>query len=302
MSKVPIYGIEEFSHENHEAYFYANELRAHLESHQFVNAPHKHSTYISVLFSKGNGEHQIDFNTYPIKPGSVFLLSPGQVHCWNLSKDVQGFVFFHTKEFYDNIFLKKKIDSYPFFYLRQNYPLINLNAAQLKKIEPLFGEIFLEYKQKELLRETKLETLVDLVYIELARVYQNKSEAKGQNSSAYLKVKQLQKLIDEYFKEKKFPADYSDMMNMTTRHLSRLCSEILNRSTGELITERILIEAKRLLIQQDITVSQVADELGYDDHSYFIRMFKKNTGMSPKEFQASISSQGDLKIISRIKN
>ncbi len=287
---VPVYGISEFSEQHNQTYFYANELRAHLESHQFVNAPHKHSTYISILFTKGTGEHQIDFDTYRIKPGSVFLLSPGQVHCWKLSREVEGFVFFHTKEFYDSIFLKKQIDHYPFFYLQQNYPVIYLSSKELKTTTLLFSEIYAEYKERKAWADTKLETLVDLVYIDLARVYKNVSEIGSIGDSGYLKVKKLQKLIDEHFRTKKFPADYADMMNMTTRHLSRVCREVLNKSTGDLIMERVLIEAKRLLIQKNITVSMVADELGYEDYSYFIRMFKKNTSLSPKEFQAKVKN------------
>jgi AraC family transcriptional regulator, transcriptional activator of pobA len=292
-AKVPVYGIVEFSHQKSEVFFYANELRIHLESHQFINTPHKHSTYITILFIKGKGEHQIDFDTYAIKPGSVFLLSPGQVHCWKVSKDAEGFVFFHTKEFYDNIFLKRKIENYPFFYLQQNYPVIYLSISDTKRVERNFQEIYQEYKERLKGWEIKLEALADLVYIELSRLYTNKTENGKISDPSYLKVKKLQKFIDEYFKSKKFPSDYADLMNMSTRHLSRICREVLNKSTGDLIIERILIEARRLLIQKDITVAMVADELGYDDYSYFIRMFKKNTGVSPKEFQASIHNPFD---------
>lgn len=288
--QLPVYGIVEFSHKKEEDYFYANELRAHLESHQFVNAPHKHSTYITVLFTKGSGEHQIDFDTYTIKKGSVFLLSPGQVHCWKLSKNVQGYIFFHTKEFYDNIFLKKKIDSYPFFYLHQNYPAIYLSIEETKKMNVLFSELYQEHKRTQVLKDSKLEILVDLIYIELTRQYRNKEENITQNNSRYNKVKLLQKLVDENFRQTKFPSQYADLMNMSARNLNRICKEVLNKSIGDIINERILTEAKRLLVQKNITVLMIANELGFDDYSYFVRMFKKNTGLSPKEFQNKTKS------------
>ncbi len=287
-SQLPVYGIAEFSAQKKDEYFYVNELRAHLENHQFVNSPHKHSTYITVLFSKGSGEHQIDFETYPIKPGSVFLLSPGQVHCWKLSNDVEGFVFFHTKEFYDSIFLKKKIDQYPFFYLQQNYPVIYLSKEGLTQVEPLFAAIYKESTHLQKWVDSKIETLVDLVYLELAQLYRNNAPSGHESHTGYAKVKALQKLIDQHFRIDKFPTEYAERLHMTTRHLSRICREVLNKSTGELIAERIIIEAKRLLIQKNTNVSMVADELGYDDYSYFIRMFKKNTGVSPKEFQSTV--------------
>ena len=109
MKNIPIYGISEFSETNLATAFYANNLRSHLESNQFVNSPHKNSTYIAVLFTEGSGKHEIDFNTYEVRPGSIFLLTPGQVHCWELSSDINGYVFFHTEAFYNTTYLSTKI-------------------------------------------------------------------------------------------------------------------------------------------------------------------------------------------------
>ena len=282
MEKLPVYGITEFAERGND--FYANDLVTHLESHQFVNHPHKHNTFISILFTKGKGEHQIDFNSYKVKTGSVFLLNPGQVHCWKLSEDARGFVFFHTREFYNSIYLNRKIEDFPFFYLSKNHPVIYLTPKELGYIEGLFNEINNEFKSNFAHRDIKLGSLVDLVYLGLERLYEDGEEVLQNKNANYLKVEKLQKLIDENYKTEKQASDYADMMNMTTRHLSRICQDTLDKSTSDLISERIILEAKRLLIHNDISVSQVAEQLGYDDYSYFIRFFKKNVGMSPKEF------------------
>ncbi len=97
MEKLPVYGISEFVNKTEEKAFYANVLPIHLHDHQFVNEHHRHSTFVAVLFTQGTGEHLIDFHTYEVKRGSFFLLNPGQVHCWTLSEDVDGFVFFILK-------------------------------------------------------------------------------------------------------------------------------------------------------------------------------------------------------------
>jgi AraC family transcriptional activator of pobA len=286
MKKLPIYGIAEFSEGNKEIFFYSNDLKTHLKTHQFVNSPHKHSTYISILFTKGTGKHQIDFTNYVVKPGSVFLLNPGQAHCWDLSEDANGYVFIHTQEFYNSLFANQKIENFPFFHLSQNHPLVYLKTKELEKIEILFREINQEFYQHLPDTALKLGTLINLLYIELSRLYQGKQETSENKNNAYLKVKKLQKLIDKNYKIKKFPKEYADMMNMTTRHLSRICQETLRKTTTELISDRIILEAKRMLIHKDIPISSVADELGYEDISYFTRLFKKNTGQSPKEFQS----------------
>ena len=285
MAKLPVYGISAFQEKHQEDFFYSNDLQTHLASHQFINAPHKHSTYIAVLFTKGKGEHQIDYNTYDVKPGSVFLLSPGQVHCWKLSKEADGYVFFHTKEFYDRIFVNRKLNDFPFFFLDSNEPVIYCSKKELNTILPIFEEINREHKAQLPLVKSKLGTLVDLLYLNLSRSYLNNQDIHRTNSSAYLKIQKLQRLIDEHFRTEKLPKDYADRMNMTTRHLGRLCQDLLNKTTTDLIAERIVVEAKRMLTHSDLTIATVSEQLGFEDYSYFIRFFKKHVGQSPKQFQ-----------------
>ena len=73
-------------------------------------------------------------------------------------------------------------------------------------------------------------------------------------------------------------------MNLSEKHLNRICKECLNKTTSDLIAERIILEAKRLLIHSKHTVTEVAAELGYNDNSYFSRFFKKNSGETPIQF------------------
>ncbi len=286
MQKVPVYGIAEFSEQDHGRSFYANNLRAHLESHLFINTPHKHSTYITILFTRGTGIHQVDFDTFPVSRGSVFLLNPGRVHCWTLSEDSAGYIFFHTGDFYNSIYLNRKIEEFPFFYLSQNHPLIQLNESECNKIEVMFKEVNEEFHVQLPLKNERLGSLVDLIYITLSRLYHGEQQSREHNS--YYKIQQLQKLIDEHFRTKKYPKDYADMMNITPRHLSRLCREVLDTTTTELIADRIVLEAKRLLIHNNITVTSVADLLGYEDVSYFSRLFKNKEKVTPKVFQQAI--------------
>lgn len=282
--KLPVFGITEFTEDNRQYFFYANDLRRHLESHQFINPPHRHSTYITILFTKGTGLHQVDFVDYQVRPGAVFLLKPGQVHCWKLSDDVEGTVFFHTGDFYDNQFVGRKLDDLPFFYLQSNYPLIYLEEREQEAVAQMFRLIREEFRSGLLWSKAKLASLVGCLYIDLARLY--KEEQKGHVPiSTVLKARRLLKLIDQYFASKKFPVEYAELMNVSSRHLNRLCQEAFGKSTSDLIAERVVAEAKRLLIHVDVPVTTVAEELGFMDDSYFVKFFKKRVGLSPKRFQ-----------------
>jgi len=292
MAKLPVYDIADFSVQESESVFYANDLKTHLQNHQFVNQPHRHSTYITILFTKGNGEHLIDFNLYKVKPGSVFLLSPGQAHSWKLSSDADGFVFFHTEEFYNSVFIKKKMEDLPFYFLSSNYPVIYCNSIEINKIEYFFIKLISEFRNRYLYREAKLVSLVDIIYTDLSRLYDTNEEVHRDIKGNYFKVKSLLKLIDSDFVNMKSASDYADKLNMTTRHLSRICQEVLNKTTTQLIAERIILEAKRLLIHQDVSIASISDQIGFEDYSYFVRFFKKQVGKTPKEFQLTILDKG----------
>lgn len=289
MKPIDIYGITEFS--ENEPHFYANTLGRHLVEHLFINTPHKHSTYVTVLFTLGTGVHIIDFERYEVKPGAVFLLNPGQVHCWNLSADADGYVFFHTREFYNRVFVERRIEDYPFFHLGQNYPVLYAKDAELETVLSLFREMVKEQERGERDQAHKTALLTDLIYVELSRLYPESRGGATKGTPAFEKVMHLQRLIDAHFRTLKFPAGYAEKLNITPRHLSRICRETVGKSPQELITDRIFLEAKRLLVHSDITVAAVAEQLGYDDPSYFIRQFKVCTGRTPKAFQQEMAEQ-----------
>jgi AraC-like DNA-binding protein len=247
-----------------------------------VASPHKHDFYLIVLFTKGSGTHEIDFKTYDIKPGTVFMMTPGQMHNWKLSKDIDGYVFFHTKDFYDRGCTSASVLDYPFFNSIHNQPLIRLKKKAFEKLTILFKEITEEYNNTDILKFEKLHALISLVYIELSRHYL--PTTKIESETYLLKLRKLEEFIGKHFKSKKYPHEYADLMNLSEKHLNRISKECLNKTTTDLIAERIVLEAKRLLIHSKYTVTEVATELGYDDNSYFSRFFKKNSGETPLEF------------------
>lgn len=283
-NKIPVFGIREFLPEQQaEEVVYVNDLKTHLSSHRFINVPHSHQTYITILFTRGKGIHQVDFKSYEVNPGDVFLLSPGQVHSWTLSADTDGFIVFHTEFFYNNLFKDRRIDNFPFFYLSHNHPLIRLKEAPLQGVIRLFKEMYDEYQDQADLRHFKIGSLINVMYIDLARLYTH--DVFQTENEAQVRIRKFTKLVDEHYKTLKLPQAYAELMHMSTRHLSRLCNEILGKTTSDIIQQRVLLEAKRLLIHSQDSVSLIAYELGYEDVSYFIRFFRHKAGISPKQFR-----------------
>jgi AraC-like DNA-binding protein len=288
MSKLPSLELKKFQEENEIDGFYTDRLINHLKSHEReINIPHKHNFYLTVLFTKGSGSHEIDFNSYEISPGSLFLLNPGQTHHWVLSDDIDGFIFFHSQAFFDLPFTKREINNFPFFYSTQNSPCIYLEENSVATFAYSFQIILDEYLLSARMKSEKIHSLVHLIYIDAARQYLITEQAFTSGVHHYTqRIKQLEHLIEQHYLEDKSAFTYAERMHVSTKHLNRITKETLNKTTSALITERVILEAKRLLVHADSSLSEIARQLGYADYAYFSRLFKKSCGESPSQFQS----------------
>lgn len=290
--KIPILHIPEFEKQEPLRDFYSNSFREHVQNNQhLLQKPHSHDFYLCVLFTHGRGRHEIDFSTYPIGRGSVFFLKPGQSHFWEFEEPPQGYIFFHTGDFYNLHFLKHKLNSLPFYASDQNPPMLQLNSEKLQQVSGIFRELHAEYLKQERHQRLKLANLLSLAYIEMAREYSS-IKVDSISSPASLKIlRALEGLIEEHFRREKSAAFFSDRLSITPKHLNRVTKTTLNKTTTELITERVVLEAKRLIVHSTESLSQIGLLLGYTDYSYFSKVFKANTGSSPLEFKRRYQSK-----------
>jgi hypothetical protein len=104
------------------------------------------------------------------------------------------------------------------------------------------------------------------------------------NSLNIAKIRNFENLIETNYKELKSVKDYAARLNISANYLNVVCKETVGKTAGDIIRDRIILETKRLLLHSTISVCEAAYFLGYDDCSYFIRLFKKNVGLSPEKF------------------
>ena len=283
MRKYPIYNIQRFNCNSVNSDLYINTFKNHLIDHDFVEELHRHNSYVLVFFTKGSGTHEIDFDIFTIQPGSMFFLQPGQMHHWNLSDDVEGFVIFYSQEMYNLYFGQKTIGEYPFYSSMGNKPEMVFDMSESKAILPYFESLILETQTIQLLKQDKIMNLLDIIHIEIARKY---SETYFHEAHSYnVKIKNFEVLLEQNFKIEKAASFYASRLNITLKHLNRICNEILQKTTTEVILDRIILEVKRMLMDKKFTINEIASELGFDDYSYFTRLFKKHTGMTPTNFR-----------------
>lgn len=285
--KIPVLHISQFLKNKPLDSLYINSFAQHIQINKhLISKPHSHNFYLCVIFTKGTGTHEIDFDTYSIESGKVFFLKPGQTHFWKFESQPEGYIFFHSQEFYELKFLDHSLNSFPFYYSNQNPPLLQLSQNKLNHLSTVFHELFTEYREENLLREAKITSLIHYLYIEFTRAYTADVIIEKLSSSSYINIlEHLEKLINTHFYTEKLPKFYADKLSITTKHLNRVVRKTINKTTSTLISERIMLEAKRLIVHSNDNLANIADTLEFSDYAYFSKFFKSNAGMTPMEFR-----------------
>ncbi|HEY4322873.1 MAG TPA: AraC family transcriptional regulator [Mucilaginibacter sp.] len=257
----------------------------YLEKHKNLYFPHKHTFYHLVLFTKGGGTHSIDFKTFEVTPYQIYFMIPGQVHSWSFEGEVDGYVIHFSLSFFQSFLLKNEyLDQFPFFSGIIDDAVIQIPDTLQPQIIELFEQIITESEDPARMGIDMVRALLLQAFILLSRVNTDDKE-KQLPPYNYTLLKNFQKLIEKNFATLKLPKDYAELLYITPNHLNAICNDILGQSAGEVIRERVLLEAKRLLINLNFTIAEIAYQLNFNDNSYFTRFFKKYSGSTPEEFR-----------------
>lgn len=292
---LPVFNIANFEDYNQchhfDNNFYVRVLDEHIKDNTFINTPHGHDFYLVLLVTHGSGIHNIDFNEYKIEPGSMFILSPGQMHYWEMSKDINGYILFFTKEYFLLDFTHDRLTRLPFFKSTFNEPYLKLNEAEVEFVSKSYQKIIYEYSDRKLQYHDMIRLYLNAMLIQLARLYREEQKANFDFVSYELiQLNTFESLVDKYFKSHHPINYYAEEMNISQKQLTHMCKKTVNKTPLEMIMERIVLEAKRMLIHSNMSVSAISQELEYTDNSYFIRLFKKVCGCTPEQFRNDYST------------
>ncbi|REJ85058.1 MAG: helix-turn-helix domain-containing protein [Bacteroidetes bacterium] len=246
--------------------------------------PHRHNFYMLIFVSQGDGSHNIDFKNYPLKPNRQFFMSPGQIHSWNQLENVSGFVVMFTRSFISVSNHHPDLNKFLFFNTTQYQPYSDLEKGTLESVVNIFELMKHEYFSNADFRESILRSYLNVLLHLLARGYTG-SKTAWANQQGVQTIRKFENLINEKYRTHRSAKDYAELLNLTPNYLNALCKKVTGHSSGELIRERIMLEAKRLLVHTNQSVSEIAFNLKFEDNSYFCRFFKKYCGKSPAEFR-----------------
>lgn len=254
-------------------------LYEQLEEFNSIKQSHRDEYHLFFLQEKGSTTIEIDFHKHTIKPSSVIFIHQDQVHRTLSFNNAVVSVWAISNENLNPEYLKLLEDISPAkpLSLKQDVFSVISEAVSLC--------IKLSERKNEKLYHSLLNggcnTLIGLVISQ----YLVQSKPIEKLSRFEIVTKAFKELLERNFVTAKSPAEYAQQLNISSSYLNECVKNTTGHSVSYHIQQRIILEAKRLLYHSDISVKEIATELGYDDYPYFSRLFSKVTGMSALTFR-----------------
>ncbi len=252
--------------------------------------PHSHSFYEIIWFTKGIGKHYVDFKEYNVEDNSIFFISKGQIHHYD-DNHQEGFIILFNESFLDtfdnpiDVFLK-----YNIFYSFKKEPFFRIKELDGKNLHCIIKQIQIEMQTPDLFGHSSyLKGLLHMFLILIQRFGKRKdSQELIIKSPSYILYMNFRNYLEDNFCKIRTVAEYANKFNVSTKTLTNCTKEISRQTPLEIINERIILEARRLLAYSERNVNEIGYELGFEDPSYFVKFFKRYMKISPRDFRKNI--------------
>jgi AraC family transcriptional activator of pobA len=283
---IPVFDICSLNGDDHRyTDIQVERFAAYLEKHPNLHHVHGHTFYHIVVFTAGAGTYTIDFEQYPVNKGEAYFMLPGQVHGWNFEGEVDGYVINFSEEFLLSFLADKEYLNRFSFLSDTSNNVYSISEEGLRVITQQLTIATNELENAQPYQMDMVRTLLLSVMIHFERSIQKDATTNDVKNTNIVLLNNFKKLINKYYTQYKLPKEYASMLYITPNHLNALCQDLLGRSAGDMIRDRVLLEAKRQLVNIDNNVASIAYGLGFTDNSYFTKFFKKYTGVTPEEFK-----------------
>ena len=248
-----------------------------------------------IWLKKGNGKLKVDFNEYMFENNMLFSFSPYQPFIIEATEIDAQVIHFHTDFFCIHKHQKEVSCDGVLFNNIYKAPMINVNTETGIKLNMFIEQMLNEMIQPQLAQYELLISYLKLLLITASRLKQEQEKEFERLSSQTKEpfvLKKVKDYIDEHYKTNHSPSDYADMLAISPKALGKLTKKHFNKTLTDLISERIIIEAKRELYLTNKSVKEIAYSLGYNDEYYFSRFFKKKASVSPQIFRRNVGLTG----------
>ena len=238
---------------------------------------HRHDYFEIIIVQEGHGNQLIDLVNYNMIAGNIYIIYPGQVHIMHRDT-ANGLVLQFNKSAFEYMHPLKHHDFFT------NSPLYNVDLDCFKHILDMAARMQRSKAGATSLQLHKSYNYLQIILISLLEAHHNRID----NTKESMLLSQFISLITDNIRSLKKVNEYADLMLCSTDKLNEACKTVLNKTALELIHEELMLEIRRLLLLNELSLKEIAYELNFDSQANFNAFVKSKTGFTPKEIQMSI--------------
>jgi len=222
--------------------------------------------------------HEIDFVSYPIKAGEIWIIYPGQVHYFD-PRFSKGYCLAIDKNYFNSVLFKEAKQQ---AFTGHSHLKFEVPLTEVQRFEHLHLLIEIEFNSYK--RSTVLEHYLQLyiIHIQDLPVLVEKYIAIDE------RIHKLLRLIEEHYLTERKNEFYANQVSLSTKRMNEILFHAIGKTLKQQIQERLLLEAKRLVGYSEDNIQTIADGLNFTEVSYFNRFFKKLTNQTPKAFREQV--------------
>jgi AraC family transcriptional regulator, transcriptional activator of pobA len=254
---------------------------------QFIKIakPHAHNFLQVFLLEEGSTIIKHDDQSFEVNAPAFFTIPKNVEHALESSDNCRGWIINLSDNFLENI-LKKDAE------MVMELDVIHIEhleeGEETERIVQAMRKIVSEFNQNLSGKAIMLQSLVSILMVRLHRLpTKNTNFLFPNNTDNQSKIyfRKFSQLVKTAYSFKKSIEEYAAELHISQGHLNRICKTITGKSPKDIVTEYCIYETKIALTDVEKSIAQIAFELSFEDPAYFSRLFKKHTGLTPKEFR-----------------
>ncbi|MCW3464471.1 AraC family transcriptional regulator [Chitinophaga nivalis] len=280
---IPTYKMEDFPSHKTLAHFFRLERFEDLSWPKDLQWPHKHDFYEIIWVTEGTFTHTIDYHDIFIQTGTLLITAPGQIHLLHTPEKVKGYSIAFTEQFLLAHHTQESVFELTFLEDSFTKPYLCLDESMQQELRAIIDPL-----TAELDRPVKVPLIINgLLFVLLNRIqrFMHNDPVALKDTFQVVLLKRFKKLIAQHYREATPLTFYADKLHISANYLNKIVRQLTGKTAGEMIRDRGLIEAKRMLVYCNLPIGDISDQLGFKDFSYFSRQFKKQEGVSPAAYR-----------------
>ncbi len=243
--------------------------------------------YFTIAWNTGKQQNvSLDGTDHSFKSHTLLPIMFNQAFQFERPKDIIAWQF--NREFYCIIDHDVEVSCVGFVFGLHNH-FITLTKEEQQKFDLLLSMFIGEMNTSDQIQQEMLLVLLKRLIVNVTRMARRNSFTEQVTEDKYNLIRKFNLLVEAHFRAEHAVSYYAERLNKSPKTLSNLFALYNAQSPSQIIQERILIEAKRLLSYTDKSAKEITYELGFDDAAYFSAYFKKHTNQSPLEFRNEIA-------------